>query len=50
MQSEIEFLENHRNADVIVVNERTGEVVRAEYLRLHGIERKYPAIYYWPEY
>jgi hypothetical protein len=50
VQSEIDFLESHSSADVIVVNAITNEVVRAEYLVLNGVLRDYLAIYEYPEY
>jgi hypothetical protein len=50
MQAQIEFLENHKNADEIVVDQSTGQVVEARYLWLDGRVREIPAIYRYPEY
>lgn len=52
MQSREEFLERHREADSIVVDAETGELVKAEYglLDKTGNYRKEPAVYWYPEY
>lgn len=46
---EQEWLESHRNADVIVAYADTGIPVRAEYLSLRGIPRQFPVAYTFPE-
>lgn len=43
-----DWLEQHRLADEIVLDRRTGEPLRAVYTRLDGELRDTPAIYPWP--
>jgi hypothetical protein len=49
MQTREDFLQKHKNADMIVTT-TDGDLVRAEYLRIDGRLRETPAVYYYPEY
>ena len=48
-QTREDFIEKHRNADLIVTT-LDGELVRAEYTRINGRLREVPAVYWFPEY
>lgn len=42
-----EFLTAHKDADEIVVDVSTGIPIKAVYLWIRGVPRKYPATYYF---
>lgn len=43
----VRWLEQHRDADEIVVDSETGQPIKAVYTTLGGIKRRYPVEYYW---
>lgn len=49
MQDPTDFIQQHGKCDYLVTDV-AGNPVRAEYVYLNGEVRKYPAVFYYPEY